>query len=404
MKINLSRQPQSIEKLYEVAATLKNEIKELNHTLENPNYTKYESFVKLPFDENQIVKLLEFKKSIDTKNLKKIIVIGIGGSIQGAKAVYEVLKKHKSLISTEFIDQIDSEKIQNSTQELKNLNSNEYLIFVITKSGTTTETLYNFELLKNNSNLDLKRVVFITEENSHLISICESKKIPYLTFPKKISGRFSIFTFVGLAPLAISGVNIIKLLEGAMEQINYINDFDQNNALFVAGAKSLNKKIINENLYPSRHFGELGKWEKQLFNESLGKSENAIFTSFGNFYLELHSSLQHYLNSKHIFLNTLYVKDSNPLILKETEYLSKNFNQTDTEEIQRAILTSVMRELDQNKIPVVSIELEDYHEKEIGSYLQFKMLEVYFLAKIMDVNPFDQPEVNSYKANLTRYL
>lgn len=404
MKINLSQQPTSIEKLYSVADDIKNSIKEINHSIVNKHYIKGESFAYLPFDENQIIKLLDFKKSVPSKELKKIVVIGIGGSIQGTKAVYEFLRSHKSLVPMEFIDQIDSEKIINISKELKEYESHEYLVFVITKSGTTTETLYNFELLEANCKLSHNRIVFITEDNSHLVSICESKKYHYLTFPKKISGRFSIFTSVGLAPLAMSGVNIIKMLEGAMQQINSINTEEENLPLLSAAAKYSSKRMINENLYPNRHFGEIGKWEKQIFNESLGKNENAMFTSFGNFYLELHSSLQHYLNSKHIFLNTVYLKDSNSLILKNAEYLAKNFDQTDSEEIQRAIYTSVLRNLAKSNIPTISIEFSDDREKDIGEYLQFKMLEVYFLAKLMNINPFDQPDVNSYKENLTKYI
>ena len=404
MKINLSQQPTSIEKLYSVAHDVKNSIKEINNSIENKDYIKGESFAYLPFDENQIIKLLDFKKSVPSKELKRIIVIGIGGSIQGAKAVYEFLRNHKKLIPMEFIDQIDSEKIISISKELKEYESQEYLVFVITKSGTTTETLYNFELLESNCKLSHSRIVFITEDNSHLVSICKSKKYHCLTFPKKISGRFSVFTSVGLGPLAMSGVNIIKMLEGAMQQVNSINTEEENLPLLSAAAKYSSKRIINENLYPNRHFGEIGKWEKQIFNESLGKNENAMFTSFGNFYLELHSSLQHYLNSKHIFLNTVYLKDGNSLILKDAEYLAKNFDQTDSEEIQRAIYTSVHRNLAKNNVPTISIEFSDDRETDIGEYLQFRMLEVYFLAKLMNVNPFDQPDVNSYKENLTKYI
>ena len=84
--------------------------------------------------------------------------------------------------------------------------------------------------------------------------------------------------------------------------------------------------------------------------------------------------------------------------------MAKNFDQTDTEEIQRAIYTSVLRNLSRNNVPTISIEFSDDREKDIGEYLQFKMLEVYFLAKLMNVNPFDQPDVNSYKENLIKYL
>lgn len=404
MRVNLSHQTQPLDKISECGISLKKDITELNQILENQVFNKHESFVLLPFDENQIIKLLEFKKKFPAKNLKKIIVMGIGGSIQGAKAVYELLKNEKSLIPTEWIDQIDSEKVSRSISDLKNLNPEEYIVFVITKSGSTTETLFNFELFESNFKLDSKRIVFITEESSHLISICESKNYQYLTFPKKISGRYSVFTLAGLAPLAVSGINIIKLLEGGMLAVNSINNFEENFSLQAAASKFLSKRIINESLFPTRHFGELGKWEKQLFNESLGKTSNAMFSSFGNFYLELHSSLQLYLNSKNVFLNIVSYKNSKPLSVKETELLSKNFYHTDSDEINKAIHTSVLRELDKNQIPTITFEFKDLDEVEIGNYLQTKMLECYFLCKLNDVNPFDQPDVNSYKENLIRYI
>lgn len=403
MRVNLSRQPHNLEKLLVTSKEIKSYLKDLNEVISYKNYQKGESFILAPFEESQIISILELKKKIPTKNLKKIYVFGIGGSSQGTKAVYELLKNKKNLIEIEVIDYIDSEKITKSISEIRKMEPDEYIIFVVSKSGGTTETLYNFELLTKHSKISYERIVFITDENSHLIKIAENFKSHNLTIPKKISGRFSVFTNCGLAPLAFSGVNIIKLLEGAMKQISDLNQ-EENNALMSAASKFLSKKIINENLYPTRHFGELGKWEKQLFNESLGKINNIPFSSFGNFYLELHSSLQYYLNSKNLFLNTVYLEDQDTLMLKNSDLLAKNFENSDTEEIRRGIYNSVVKEFEKKEIPTISIELEDLNEIEIGSFMQFKMNEVYFMARFFDVNPFDQPEVQSYKQELHKYI
>jgi len=403
MRVNLSRQPHNLEKLLVTSNEIKSYLKDLNEVISFKNYQKGESFILAPFEESQIISILELKKKIPTKNLKKIYVLGIGGSSQGTKAVYELLKSKKSLIEIEIIDYIDSEKITKSISEIRKMEHDEYIIFIVSKSGGTTETLYNFELLAKHTDISYKRVVFITDENSHLIKIAESLNSHTLTIPKKISGRFSVFTNCGIAPLAFSGVNIVKLLEGAMKQINELN-LEENNALLSASSKFLSKKIINENLYPTRHFGELGKWEKQLFNESLGKINNIPFSSFGNFYLELHSSLQYYLNSKSLFLNTVYLRDQDKLILKNSGLLAKNFENSDTEEIRRGIYNSVLKEFEKKQIPTISIEFEDLNEIEIGSFMQYKMHEVYFMARLFDVNPFDQPEVQSYKQELHKYI
>jgi hypothetical protein len=124
-------------------------------------------------------------------------------------------------------------------------------------------------------------------------------------------------------------------------------------ALLTDASKFLSKKVINVNLYPYRHFGELGNCEKQLFNESLGKINNIPFTSFGNFYLELHSSLQYYLNSKNLFLNTVYLRDHDSIILKNSDLLAKNFENSDTEEIRRGIYNSVLKEFEKKEIPTI---------------------------------------------------
>jgi glucose-6-phosphate isomerase len=403
MRVNLSRQSYSFEKLVTTSDEIKSYLKDIGEVLNFKNYQKGESFLLAPFEEAQITSIIELKKKIPNKSLKKIYVFGIGGSSQGTKAIYELLKSKKNLIELEVIDYIDSEKITKSISELRKMTEEEYLIFFVSKSGSTTETLYNFELLVKHIKISYSRVVFITDENSHIIKISENLNAHIITIPKKISGRFSVFTNCGLAPLAFSGVNIIKLLEGAMKQINELNQ-EENYSLLSASSKFLSKKLINENLYPTRHFGELGKWEKQLFNESLGKINNIPFTSFGNFYLELHSSLQYYLNSKNLFLNTVYLRDQDSLILKNSDLLSKNFENSDTEEIRRGIYNSVLKEFEKKEVPIVSIELEDLNEIEVGSYMQFKMNEVYFLTRLFDVNPFDQPEVQSYKQELHKYI
>ena len=403
MRANLSRQPHQLEKLLACANSIKSYLRDVNEVLNFKNYQKGESFLLAPFEESQIVSILDLKKKIPSKNLKKIYVLGIGGSSQGTKAIYEALKNKKKLIEIEVIDYIDSEKIIKTISEIKKMEDDEYLFFIVSKSGNTTETLYNFELIKNHTKMNPHQIVFITDEGSHLIKFAENLKSHFLIIPKKVSGRFSVFTNCGLAPLAFSGVNIIKLLEGAMSQINEISN-EENPALLAACTKFLSKKIIIENLYPNRHFGEMGKWEKQLFNESLGKNSNIPFSSFGNFYLELHSSLQYYLNSKNIFINTLYLKDTDPIILKDSDLLSKNFNSSDTEEIRRGIYNSVLKEFERKDIPTISVELEDLNEKELGSFMQYKMIEVYFMARLFDVNPFDQPEVQSYKQELHKYI
>lgn len=404
MRINLSRQNVSLEKLQSEASKIENATKDLQKSLNLKNYSKPESFVFLPFDEEKLINLIELKKKFNGKKLSRILVIGIGGSTQGTRAIYELMRFQKDLVVMDFVEQIEAEHLEKIIKDYENLHFKEFLCFVISKSGGTTETLYNYEILSQKIDLISANTIVITDEESHLKDTFVSKKHTTLPIPKKISGRFSVFSNVGLAPLMFAGVNIIKLLEGAMETTNFINEEKENFSLLIATSKYVSNTIVNENLYPSRHFGELGKWEKQLFNESLGKTKIAPFTSFGNFFLENHSSLQFYLNSQYLFLSSVYFKENNSMMLEKTNIMSKNFQNSDTEEIRKAIYLSILRSLEKNQIPIVTSEWNHIDEIEIGNFMQMKMLETYYYSHFLQINPFDQPDISSYKENLIRYI
>lgn len=403
MRINLSRQNVSLEKLQNEASKIHNATKELQKSLNLRNYSKPESFVYLPFDEEKLIGLIELKKKLNGKKLSRILVIGIGGSTQGTRAIYELMRFQKELVLMDFVEQIETEHLEKIIKDYENLHFKEFLCFLISKSGGTTETLYNYEILSQKIDLTSANTIVITDEESHLKDTFQAKKHQTLTIPKKISGRFSVFSNVGLAPLMFAGINIVKLLEGSMTAVNLIDE-NENLPLLSACAKFLSQTIVNENLYPSRHFGELGKWEKQLFNESLGKTKSAPFTSFGNFFLENHSSLQFYLNSNYLFLNSVYFKEPHSLTLEKAILMSKNFQNSDTEEIRKAIYLSILRSLEKNQIPIITNEWTQVDEVEIGYYMQMKMIEVYYYAQLLQINAFDQPDVSSYKENLIRYI
>lgn len=403
MRINLSRQNVSLEKIQNEASKIHNSTKELQKSLNQRNYSKPESFVYLPFDEEKLINLIDLKKKFNGKKLSRILVIGIGGSTQGTRAIYELMRFQKELVVMDFVEQIETEHLEKIIKEYENLHFKEFLCFLISKSGGTTETLYNYEILSQKIDLTSANTIVVTDEESHLKDTFQAKKHTTLPIPKKISGRFSVFSNVGLAPLMFAGVNIVKLLEGCMSAVNMIND-DENYAILSASSKFLSQTIVNENLYPSRHFGELGKWEKQLFNESLGKTKSSPFTSFGNFFLENHSSLQFYLNSQYLFLNSVYFKEPHSLSLEKANLMSKNFQNTDVEEVRKAIYLSILRSLEKNQIPIITHEWVQIDEVEIGYYMQMKMLEVYYYAQLLQINAFDQPDVSSYKENLIRYI
>ena len=403
MKVRLSNQLHDLEKLENFVLKQTEFNKHLEKIYSSKELKAHEAFINLPFNKFQVIEILELKKKINAKNLKKIFVLGIGGSSQGTKAVYELLKDREDLVEMEFLDYINSKNLENAIKKIKRVERDEYLIFVISKSGNTIETIYNLEILENYLDISPSRIIFITDEKNPHEAVIKHKKYHLLNIPKQIGGRYSVFTHVGLAPLTFAGVNIVKLLEGAAYQVR---DLLENNstAPLCAASKFLSISQINESLFPDNSFLELGKWEKQLFNESLGKKEGIMFSSFGNFFIEVHSSLQYYLNSQDLFLNIISFEDRGTLYLKETSILGKNFVNTDVNEINRAIEMSVKKDLISRNIPFISYEFDELNEYEIGSYLQAKMIEAVFLGLFYKINPFTQPDVQSHKETIGNYL
>ncbi len=403
MKVTLSNQLFELEKLEKLVQKNIDFNEHLEKTFQKKEFKTPESFINLPFSKFQIIEILELRKKFDLKKLKKLFVIGIGGSIQGTKAIYNLIKTEKNLLPIEFIDYISEKTLSSSIKKIKNMEKDEYLIFIISKSGQTIETIYNYEILQNYLDIESSRIVFITDENNPQTSVIKHKKMNILTIPKKISGRFSVFSHVGLAPLAFCGVNIVKILEGAEEEVRNLISEESHSGL-VAASKFLANVRVNENLYNHQVFEELGKWEKQLFNESLGKNDDTFFTSHGNFFIEAHSSLQFYLNSSQVYLNLISLKNSESLFLNTTTFLGKKYLGTDINEIDNAISMSIQRDLVSKEIPFINIDFDNELEKEIGRYMQFRMHEVLYLGLFYKINPFNQPDVQSHKENFERYL
>lgn len=403
MRVVLSNQLHDIESLERLIYANSKFIEHLEKVFSSSDFKAHESFINLPFYKYQIIELLELRKKYNLNKIKKIYTIGIGGSISGTEAVYDLIKKGNNLIEIQFIDQINIEILDKTIKQIRGMERDEYIIFLVSKSGSTLETIYNFEILQSYIDINPERVVVITDEKNPYIIQFKMKGYQILEIPKKIVGRYSVFTSVGLAPLAFAGVNIVKLLEGAG---NEIRDLIEGNSTATksAASKFLSESKVNEILYPSKRFVSLGKWEKQLFNESLGKKNNLIFTSHGNFYQEVHSSLQYYLNSPEIFLNILSFEDEESLLLKEINFLPKNYINTDLNEINKAIELSVKKDFNSRNISFINYEFSNLTELEIGKYMQNKMIEVMFLGLFHKINPFTQPDVQSHKENISRYL
>lgn len=357
--------------------------------LKNPNKESPEYCVKLPFDENNIKKVMEIQQKFD--EIKYVICIGIGGDSNGTKAVYDAVFGYYDILEPQrfpkiiFLETMDNEylnKTVNLLQEQK-IKKEETVFVLASKSGITTETLTNYRSLKNKIDWIDKRLVIITSPQTPIWQTAKSQNIPLLEIPSNISGRFSIFTGVGLLPLAIVGINILKVLEGAMEA------YHDNLALKSAVTIFLNTEngfTVNNLFVFHPRLESLAKYYRQFVGESLGKAGNTIKPEVTVGTQDLHSVYQTYMGG---YKNEFFT------LVKVSE---------DKEKTLDAIYTSVKESFKNKHIPFMELALTDFSERTLGAFIQFKMLETLYLAKLFNVNAFDQPDIEEYKLRTAKIL
>ncbi len=410
----------------ETAVLLEKYMVHLNEIAKDNDYESLEASINLAFFENQIAeseKLADAKKS---EKLKYIVVVGIGGSNLGTMAMYEALfgKLHIALNGknpkTLFLDTNNPKlfsDIKNILEDVKD--SEEILINVISKSGGTTETISNFETLyahlKNNISNIKNRVVITTDFESKLWYAAKNSGFEVLKIPKNVGGRYSVFSAVGLFPLALLGVDVKNMLKGVkdMRDLCLSGDIEKNPALVSAILMFLHNKNgvnISNSFFFNPQLEMTGKWYRQLMGESIGKEKNkkgdtvnsgiTPITSVGS--TDLHSMAQLFLGGPKdkftTFINTS-AKNSGvavpeALVLGD---LVDGISGKDYFEIMDAIYGGVKKAYENKKVPYMEVVLPEINENSVGQFMQFKMIEMMFLAELLGVNAFDQPNVEDYK-------
>jgi len=346
-------------------------------------YPSPEAFINLPFDENNIKRVMEVAK--ETPETDLIVVIGIGGSSLGAKAVYKALEKQTSTATKIiFLDQINVEKIQALAEELET-NQKSAVIVTISKSGKTFETLKNYEILRKSlSKSERLKEIIITEETSDLALKAEEEKIPTLSIPEKVGGRFSIFSPAGLLPLTLAKIDVIELLKGAMLARQEL--LNKNSAETVAQLTKVfqdyqkGKELYNIFIF-SPKLKTLGLWYRQLLAESLGKKGTGLFPTISEGSKDLHSLQQYFVGGKQNVQHEFIITED------ENQY-------------QKNILRAVQETYEEQNIPFRTTTLPKTDEKSLGFFMETKMIEILLLARLLDINPFGQPDVDSYKRKI----
>lgn len=424
----------------ETASTVADYIKHLQTVADSANYEAAESSLNLPFDEELLTKVNELvKKKVPSGagsngKLRYVIDIGIGGSNLGTKAIYDAFFGYYDMLEDVrennakmiFLDTNEESFLSKLVTFLGKIEDPEHiLVNAISKSGGTTETIANLEIVlaaltKNLPNAK-DRLVITTDEGSALWKEAQKQSIDVLALPKQVGGRYSVLSAVGLFPLAAIGVNIEALRNGAQQARNKAlsQTVEENEALLSATILYLsnqNGKNINDNFFFLPQLESLGKWYRQLMGESIGKDTdlngNSAHTgitptvSLGS--TDLHSVGQLYLGGPKDKITT-FVSASNQQyearVPQTLEFpLVPHIEGKRASTIMDAIKEGTKHAYTQQEQPYMEIILETVNEESLGYYMQFKMIEMMYLGKLLNVNTFDQPHVELYKVVTKKIL
>ena len=332
------------------------------------------------------------KKSISKyKKLNNFRIIGMGGSILGAEAIYNFLKK-KIKKNFYFLNNLQS-------FNKSSLSNNQDLNIVISKSGNTLETIANSNIfIKKNQ----KSIFILENKNSYLKKIAEKLKAEVIEHNNFIGGRYSVLSEVGMLPAELMGLD-----EGKFKQLNSLiknKNFFKNLINNVDATLSLikKKKYSSVILNYDENSESLFKWYQQLIGESLGKKSKGLLPVISNMPKDNHSLMQFYLDGPqknfYTFFNVLennkdIMKIKSERIIKSHAYLKNKSLQ----EILNAQKKATEKVFISKKLPFRSFEIIKRNEETMGQLFSFFIIETILLGKLLKVNPFDQPSVELIK-------
>ena len=335
------------------------------------------------------------KKLKKFKNKKFFRIIGIGGSILGAKAIYYFLKNK---IKKKFVF------VDNLTPKINHNTKKKYTNIVISKSGNTIETIINCNILLKKK----EKNIFITENKiNYLNELARSLKSEVIHHNNFIGGRYSVLSEVGMLPAELMGlkINKFKQLNSLIKNKIFLNNLISNvsSILYFIKKKKFNSIIIN---YDEKLENFL-KWYQQLVAESLGKKSKGVLPIISNMPKDNHSVMQLYLDGfKNNFYTFFYVKENASEKINNLKLFSKYkfLKNKNLDNIIYAQKRATEKVFNKKKIPFRSFEINNRDEEVLGELFSFFILETILLGKVMKLNPFDQPEVELIKKETKKIL
>ncbi len=414
-------------------AVIAPEVERIAAAIDQRYATDYASLY-LSYDDQLLVTVDRVIAQKKAMNPTMLIVIGIGGSNLGTLAVAQAIQgslynEQQPALKIYFADTVDTDHIHAlmilAQKELEG--GNGVILNVVSKSGTTTETIANFEILlelvrhyKKHAYADY--VVATTDKNSKLWQLAQQEKFSCLEIPQRVGGRFSVFSAVGLFPLGMLGIDLEKLRAGARSAVETCctKNVATNPALATALALFLQHKkgiTIHDTFLFAVDLEGIGRWYRQLLGESIGKEYDRAgmkvhagitpTVSIGS--TDLHSVGQLYLGGpRDKFTSFVTVQrartDEHIPHYKEYESLVAAIQGKPLAMVMQAIVQGTQAAYMREGLPFVVWALPEKSEWYIGNLLQCKMIEILYLGFLYTINPFDQPNVESYKQETRKIL
>ena len=373
------------------------------------------------YDKEELERIIADAKYV-RDNFDILVVCGIGGSYLGAKCALDALKGLKSDDKMEIIFMGQTFSPNYVAQVLKYLKGKNFAINVISKSGTTTETSISFRLLKDLLESQVgkekvKKAIYATtdKEKGALKTLCNIEGYATYVLPGDIGGRYSVLTAVGTFPLAVAGVDVKAMIEGAAKaRKDFDNDEIKNNICY---RYAVSRDYMLRNHYPVEMYvtyepqmTQISEWLKQLFGESEGKEKKGLFPASATFSTDLHSLGQFIQDGSPVLFETIInvVNPNEDIKIPETEDDLDGLNYLKGKDLafvnQKAFEGTLQAHEETGGVPCNVIYIDKLDAETLGYLFYFFMRACAMSAYLLDINPFNQPGVEVYKKNMFHLL
>lgn len=427
VKFNFENSSINERMIYEMESVVSENHKKLH---DNPNIeTDFRGWIDLPenYDKEEFERIKKAASKIQSDS-DVLVVIGIGGSYLGARAVIEAVtncfnnmlpaKKRKMPMIVYAGNNLSSNYL---TDLLNLIGERDISINVISKSGTTTEPAIAFRVLREAIETkygveEAKKRIYVTTDKKRgaLKGLADQEGYETFVIPDNVGGRFSVLTAVGLLPIATAGVDIDKLMQGAKDAREKYMDpsVKFNDCYKYAVVRNLiynsGKKVeVLANYEPQLHY--MTEWWKQLYGESEGKDGKGIFPAGVDLTTDLHSMGQYIQDGERILMETVLAVEEphSDIIVKEDAENADGLNYLagkGLDYINKKAMEGTIEAHVTGNVPNMKITIDKLDEENLGHLIYFFEKACAISGKILGVNPFNQPGVEEYKSNMFRLL